>query len=322
MLPHSLFRALASLLALSVFITGSVHAAVYDYAMGDAGNRTVRLNVPEGLSVVRGILIWGNGGNSDLRGMATDPEVVALAESMGFAVLATSMWTNFLPGYTPSEISGFELALERLAALSNRPELVRAPWLPVGHSNGGNISFGLNTLRPDKVIAVAVNKSEKVNDLRPATTALRTPTLMVAGDADTEARRVGIRDLFFGNRPRGLLGAWVEEEGSNHTYGDAFELILPFAEEIYRLRYPAEVSPAVAPVTLLGSAIVADVAATTAKLAATVGAPLLLPSRMTGYDASWDSAMVVTLPPGVYTAHVSGVEGATGIGMIEIYEVK
>src|SRR5690606_13025750 len=103
---------------------------------------------------------------------------------------------------------------------------------------------------PEKVIAVALNKSQNVNATRPSYAALRTPTLLVSADSDSETRRVGIRDLFFGNRPRGLLGAWVEEEASNHTYGDAFEIILPFAEEMYRLRYPNGASPALAPVSL------------------------------------------------------------------------
>ena len=34
-----------------------------------------------------------------------------------------------------------------------------------------------------------------------------------------------------------------------------------------------------------------------------------------------DAAIVVTLPPGAYTAEVSGVNGSTGVGLAEIYEV-
>jgi hypothetical protein len=37
---------------------------------------------------------------------------------------------------------------------------------------------------------------------------------------------------------------------------------------------------------------------------------------------SADAAMLVTLPPGAYTAEVSGTGGATGVGLAEIYEVK
>ena len=36
---------------------------------------------------------------------------------------------------------------------------------------------------------------------------------------------------------------------------------------------------------------------------------------------SKDSALIVTLPPGGYTAQVSGVGGTTGIALVEVYEV-
>lgn len=37
---------------------------------------------------------------------------------------------------------------------------------------------------------------------------------------------------------------------------------------------------------------------------------------------SADAAMVATLPPGTYTVQLTGVGGATGVGLVEIYEVK
>ena len=37
---------------------------------------------------------------------------------------------------------------------------------------------------------------------------------------------------------------------------------------------------------------------------------------------SADAAILVTLPPGAYTAEVSGVNGSTGVGLAEIYEVQ
>ncbi len=39
-------------------------------------------------------------------------------------------------------------------------------------------------------------------------------------------------------------------------------------------------------------------------------------------SGSADCAMVVDLPPGAYTAQVSGVDGATGVGLVEIYEIN
>jgi hypothetical protein len=38
-----------------------------------------------------------------------------------------------------------------------------------------------------------------------------------------------------------------------------------------------------------------------------------------GSATTKDAALLVTLPPGLYTAQVSGVDGATGVGMVEIY---
>lgn len=240
---------LATLLVCAAGLSG--RAAVYDFALGDAGNRTLRMNVPDGLLVVRGLLIWGNGAGSDQRAMATDPEAVALAQSLGFAVIGTSMWSNFAYGYNPSELSGFEYGLQQLAAMSGHPEIVVAPWLPIGQSNGGCMSYGLNVLHPEKVIAMAANKGAGYNDPRPALAALRTPGLLLAGEIDTDVRRANIRDLFVGNRPRGALWAWAEEQMANHNTGDTYELILPFVEEMCRARYPANASPANGPVSLL-----------------------------------------------------------------------
>jgi hypothetical protein len=54
--------------------------------------------------------------------------------------------------------------------------------------------------------------------------------------------------------------------------------------------------------------------AQTAEIAEQVGAYALFPG-------SRDAALVVTLAPGVYTARVTGKEGATGIALVEVYEV-
>lgn len=231
-------------------------AAIYDFSLGDAGNRQLRLNIPDGLAVVRGIVIYGNGAGGDSRGMATDPELVALGESIGFATMGTAYWTNFPPGFVPSELSGFEAGLQQLAAMSGHLEIVRSPWLPIGHSNGGNMSYGLNALRPEKVIAMVVSKGGYPNNspyiARPDAAALKTPGLLVAGELDLDYRVVGIRDLFFGNRPRGALWAWVEDQGVDHSRGNSDELTLPFVEAMARQRYPSgTVWPATGPVPLL-----------------------------------------------------------------------
>jgi len=53
---------------------------------------------------------------------------------------------------------------------------------------------------------------------------------------------------------------------------------------------------------------------TIASVAAQVGAFALDPN-------SADSAMLLTLDPGIYTVHVYGANGETGIAMVESYSV-
>jgi hypothetical protein len=55
----------------------------------------------------------------------------------------------------------------------------------------------------------------------------------------------------------------------------------------------------------------------TAEAAISVGAfPLVSPT-----GGSWDSSLLVNLPPGAYTAQVSGLDGLTGVALAEIYQV-
>ncbi len=67
--------------------------------------------------------------------------------------------------------------------------------------------------------------------------------------------------------------------------------------------------------TLLGSNAGWNADARIAAEAASVGA------FSWGTSASADSAVLVTLPPGAYTAQISGASGDTGVSLVEIYEV-
>jgi len=41
-----------------------------------------------------------------------------------------------------------------------------------------------------------------------------------------------------------------------------------------------------------------------------------------GTSATADSAVLITLPPGSYTAEVSGASGDTGLALVEVYDVQ
>lgn len=242
-----LYRILAIVGLLAAPIPTS--AAIYDYAVPESPSRVLRLNMPDDLAAVRGILIWGNGASSDGRSRAEDAELVAFARSLDFCVLATGYWAYFSDaGHV--ELGYFTEGIAQLARQSGHPELVNAPWLPIGHSNGGQMSYGLNVLRPERVIAMVVSKGAFYSDSRPSAAALQTPGLLIAGELDSDLRRSAIRDLFEGNRPRGALWAWVEEEATDHAEHNSPEVIRPFIAECVRLRLPPEADPRNGPVAL------------------------------------------------------------------------
>jgi hypothetical protein len=209
----------------------SGQGVIYDYA---TGSRATRLWIPPGLDTVRGIFIYGNGAGGDSRDEVNLPWNQAFAYNHGFAMIATSMWGNL----SGSEINIWDSHLAELASLSAHPELINAPWAPIGFSNGGQMSYGFNALRPDKTIAFVTNKGCCYNIPVPSAAARSTPGILIAGEFDTALRRNNIKALFDSNRPRGASWSWVEQEGEAHS-GRADALILPFMAEAIRLRYPA-----------------------------------------------------------------------------------
>lgn len=217
---------------------------VYDYMTGTRGTR---LWIPPGLQTVKGILIYGNGAGGDSRDEVFRPWYQQFAELFGFAIVGTSQWSNL----SGSEIATWDAHLQALATASGHPELVRAPWAPIGFSNGGQMSYGFNALRPEKTIAFITNKGGGYNVALPTAASLATPGILIAGELDTDLRRNNIRALFDDNRPRGALWSWVEQQGEAHS-GRADELVLPFMAEAIRVRYPAGAAPtATTGVTLL-----------------------------------------------------------------------
>jgi hypothetical protein len=234
-----------------VCIVPLAHAAVYDFYLGDARNRSLRLNIPDSVPVVRGIIIYGNGANLDARSAATDPELVALATSLDCAVLGTAYWGYFSDDDTPLELPGFKYGLQQLSRQSRHPEIFHAPWMPSGMSNGGNMAYELNAQRASKVITFMSNKGGFYSHLRPDAAALATPGVLIAGQRDDKSHHEIIQDLFTGNRPRGALWVAVEEEGVAHNTGNAREFFYPYLEFMFRVRYPAGASPVAGPVPLL-----------------------------------------------------------------------
>ncbi|MBN2055282.1 hypothetical protein JW905_10190, partial [bacterium] len=225
----------AMLILILTILAGPARMETFDYATGD---RVTRMWLPDQALEIRGILIQGNGAGSDARRYLNNQAMRGFARLHHFAFIATGYWGN-LSGV---EIDLWEQHLDAFSVMSGHPELRHAPWLPLGFSNGGQMSYGFNALRPKKVIGFIANKGGYYNDPLPPEAALETPGILVAGELDTEFRRTAIRTIFFENRARGARWAWVEEQGMAHE-SDAERLLLPFMHECMVLRYPPDQVP-------------------------------------------------------------------------------
>ena len=200
-------------IAVLVGLNPAAHGQVYDYTTDIRGTR---MWIPPGLQTIKGILVWGNGAGADERDAVYAPWLEYFAQLHGFALVGTSMWGN-LAG---NEINTWDAHIAGLANESGHPELRNAPLAPIGFSNGGQMSYGFNALRPEKTIAFVTNKGCCYNNTSPSAAALKTPGILIAGELDTSERRTNIKSLFDNNRARGALWSWVEQQGVAHAGTD------------------------------------------------------------------------------------------------------
>ena len=239
-------RASTGLFAVAVAVLVLIGAARQAAAQGTYfehsspdGVKSTRMWVPDGLRVVRGVVLFGNGAGGDDRALANKPRNQAFAEMHGFVVIATAQFGRL----EPSEVSTWESHLQALADKSGHPELVHAPWVAMGHSNGGQMAWSWNAVYPEKTIGYVANKGGYYSYTALSEAAMGNPGILVAGETDEDYRLTAVRLLYTANRPRGALVCWVEEENIGHQWGDTMDLFLPFMAEAIRLRYPADQAP-------------------------------------------------------------------------------
>lgn len=225
---------------LSIAMILSERSAFADGAIFDfqTGQRATRMWVPSALPSVRGIIIYGNGAGGDDRHHINDQTLRGVARHFGFVIIATAYWANM----HAREIGLWDTHLQALADLSGYPELINAPWVALGLSNGGQMAYGFNVFCPEKVIGFAINKGGYYCDPYPSQESLETPGILISGELDAEFRRRNIQGLFLTNRSRGARWAWVEEQAMGHE-GDADRLLVPYLSECIEVRYPHDQIP-------------------------------------------------------------------------------
>ena len=210
-----------------------------------------RLWIPKNVSVIRGVIVLGNGANGDQRGRTEETDWQALARAHDFALMGTSLYICQSVNDVNAEVPMLLADLAWYATASGHPEVAHLPFVLAGWSGGGQMAYGINTKIPERVIAYIMNKGAYYvpGALSPA--ALKTPSIGVGGQFDLPEGRTGIIDKFKANRPSGGLCALAVEHNTGHAEGNVDGVFFTFFDHAIRARYPAGATPLSGPVTLL-----------------------------------------------------------------------
>lgn len=212
------------------------------------GEHKFRLAVPDGLAVVRGILVVGPYSGGDSRDYHEQAWYREFLNLHGFAFLGAK-------DYYLHDYKVMQAALKQLAADSKHPELVHAPYAATGFSAGGGYTRKLMKADPDKVIAgVVVGSTMKLpgpltDDHR------RVPMCVINGDLEHDPGEAGgmaraLEPVLAEHRPKGALWGWMAVQGVSHEFAGQEVLAMPILDAAVRLRYPADADVRKGPVKL------------------------------------------------------------------------
>jgi hypothetical protein len=222
----------------------------YEYA--EAG-KSLRLTMPDGLAVVRGILVVGPYAGADSRELYREVWYREFLHLHDFAFLGAH-WPK------SSHIENFKAmqnALKQLAEDTKHPELVHAPYVATGFSAGGGFASRLLVEAPDKVIAsVIVCSRLKLTDITPTDAHRGVPACIINGEHEHDKGEAGgmaavVEPVLAEHRPKGALWGWMAVPGVSHEMVGQEVLAMPILDAAVRLRYPADGDVRKGPVKLM-----------------------------------------------------------------------
>lgn len=222
---------------------------------------TYTLWLPDDVQVFRGIIVHQHGcGTGACQGGETaayDLHWQALAKKWDCALLGPSyqqaeqqncrLWCDPRNGSAKT----FLKSLDDFAAQSQHPELNTVPWCLWGHSGGGFWASLMQTLHPERIIAIwhrsggAINAWAKDEIPRPQfpAAAFTIPTMCNPGIKERDdPRMVGAwtagTGLFHLYRSQGAPIGFAADPRSSHECADSRYLAIPFFDACLELRLP------------------------------------------------------------------------------------
>src|SRR5262249_2220738 len=220
------------------------------YEYSESG-KALRLTVPDGLAVVRGILVVGPHAGGDSRELYREVWYGEFLHLHDFAFLGAQSFSSHAENFKV-----MQNALKQLAVDSKHPELVHAPYVATGFSAGGGFASRLLVEDPEKVIA-AVIVGSRLNLTRTTPTAahLGTPACIINGEHEHEKSETGgmanvVAPVLAASRPKGALWGWMAVPGIGHERDAQEVLAMPMLDAAVQLRYPTDGNVRPGPVKL------------------------------------------------------------------------
>ena len=221
----------------------SHHYKSFEYT---EASKTVRLIIPDGLAVVRGILVVGPYARADSRDYYRQVWYREFMHLHGFAFLGAQSFSSHVENFKV-----MQNALKQLAADSKHPELVNAPYATTGFSAGGGFASRLLVEAPGKVIAsVIVGSRLNLTGITPTAAHLGTPACIINGEHEQGGMAAVVEPVLADNRPKGALWGWMAVPGIGHEFNGQEVLAMPMLDAAVRLRYPTDADVRKGPVNL------------------------------------------------------------------------
>jgi hypothetical protein len=256
---------LALLLAAPVLRAGGTyHEATYP-ASDKPGELhlgvTYTVWIPDGVTTLRGVIVHQHGcGSGACKGGATaahDLHWQALAKKWDCALLGPSyhqddkqncrLWCDPRNGSDAT----FRRCLKEFAAKSKHPELETVPWCLWGHSGGGFWASLMQTLHPERIVAIwfrsgtafaAWEKGEiakpTIPDAAYGIPVMLNPGAKEKGDVRFNGAWTGSMAMFAAYRAKGAPVGFAPDPRTSHECGDSRYLAIPFFDACLATRLP------------------------------------------------------------------------------------
>jgi hypothetical protein len=226
----------------------SLHAgAAHAQFTGAAGNVSIKLTVPAGVTKMQTVLTFTARGLAS--GWASSAPFAELAKKINAGIAVVSggddLNDNSYPGRCKSgEFNNVPMAFEKLATAANHPELAHIPLIGLGHSHGGDYWNWFNACHPERMVMVFVHASGGVNY---SAASLKVPVFYTLGTGDLiENGSKKTRAGMFVNRAKGApMSMVIGEGGHDSQFGaEEYAMVTALIEGIFKMRVPADADSA------------------------------------------------------------------------------